>query len=286
MLFNRSLTNVLAWTGALLVVGVPVADLVLRQFGSATPQSVASVNAPVDEVVATPAVSAPQPQVPEPVAESEPEPVAPAASTPVVSAPAVSAPPAATAASTTPPAGDDPVDAFMRSGRALPSYITGEADATPTAVAPAPQPVAPAPAPARTDVAATPASPTVATPAPAPAVAAPAPTPAAPPPRVVTLPTPVSERPPSVARPAPAAPPLVVERPQRVVSAEELEDWESGPLSEFLERRQAGSGNGQTVYDPYDDYDPNGFFLDQGPNRRQNRDAPQGWSGGNFYPFR
>ena len=43
-----------------------------------------------------------------------------------------------------------------------------------------------------------------------------------------------------------------------VVTAEELEDWESGPLSEFLAER------GQGGIDP--GYDPDGFFLDEGPN--------------------
>jgi hypothetical protein len=43
-----------------------------------------------------------------------------------------------------------------------------------------------------------------------------------------------------------------------VVTAEELEDWESGPLSEFLAER------GQGGIDP--DYDSDGFFLDEGPN--------------------
>src|SRR5690606_6929096 len=87
--------------------------------------------------------------------------------------------------------------------------------------------------------------------------------------KVVTFPTPVSERPapmPRTAAPQPPlvvepTPPLVIDRPERVVTAEELEDWESGPLTEFLAGRQQSAPAPAAP-----GYDANGFFLDEGPN--------------------
>jgi len=48
-------------------------------------------------------------------------------------------------------------------------------------------------------------------------------------------------------------------RPPADVNAADLEDWETGPLSDFLARRQAGNAY----------VEADGFFLDQWPNRRQ-----------------
>lgn len=53
----------------------------------------------------------------------------------------------------------------------------------------------------------------------------------------------------------PVMPPAPVAGGDNIVSAEELEDWESGPLSEFLAGRSGGS-----------EYDEDGFFLDEGPD--------------------
>jgi len=52
-------------------------------------------------------------------------------------------------------------------------------------------------------------------------------------------------------------------RPPADITAQELEDWESGPLAEFLAERQ-GSRAEVT-------YDNDGFFLDEGPNRQRRR---------------
>jgi hypothetical protein len=51
-----------------------------------------------------------------------------------------------------------------------------------------------------------------------------------------------------------------------IVTDEDLADWESGPLSEFLAKRRGASG------DTASDYDPDGYFLSDGPNRRTRRD--------------
>jgi len=95
------------------------------------------------------------------------------------------------------------------------------------------------------------------------------------PPKVAPVPMPASMRPrppaaiqspPVVVQPPAAAqPPLIVETPADYVTAEDLEDWETGPLSDFLASRRAGA-SGNAV--PPEDYDPDGFFLDEGPNSR------------------
>ena len=86
------------------------------------------------------------------------------------------------------------------------------------------------------------------------------------------VPMPLSMRPRPITQPLAGAQPAVVippgvAAPPVAITAADLEDWESGPLSEFLARRQQqGAGVAVTP-----DYDPDGFFLDQGPNRPRNR---------------
>jgi hypothetical protein len=199
-----------------------------------------------------PALESPRPETPAPAAET----VRPA--TPVAAVPATS--------------GGDVVDSFLQSGRPLPSYITGS-DAQPAAPAsaataqPAPAPATPAPA-----------QPVAETPQ---AVATPAATPVAEPPVAVAdpvavsaipvapIPMPLSMRPRPVSAPIAEATAPVVVSPDIVgpveLTAADLEDWESGPLSEFLANRQRQQGGGLS------DYDPNGFYLDQGPNPGRDR---------------
>lgn len=225
MQIDRRITNGLAWAGAILVIAIPAADAALRQFGPADTPRIAVVEEHTAPAVEPEPVDTPAPKPePEPVAEPD-------------------------------PADSNAVDSFLQSGKKLPSYIS---DGSPTertqtaALAPAEEEVtrpAPTPEPAP-EPAATPQP----TPEPAPVAAAPA--------KAVTLPTPVSQRPASVPRSAAITPPppLVIDQPNTVVTAEDLEEWESGPLSDFLARRQAGS----TPVSP--EYDPDGFFLDEGPN--------------------
>ena len=170
---------------------------------------------------------------PAPAPAVEPEPVETAAPTPEPD-------PVATATASPQTAGSDAVDSFLQSGRDLPSYIS---DGSQTE---------------RTESAAlTPADESVAEPATTPELEPVAALPT----KAVTFPTPVSERPAPVPRSAVTTqPPLVIDQPDIVVTAEDLEDWESGPLSEFLARQQAGPA----PVSP--DYDPDGFFLDEGPN--------------------
>ncbi|MHA6690064.1 hypothetical protein [Devosia sp. A449] len=231
MKIDRRITNGLAWAGVLLVVGVPAADLLSAQFMGGPDRS-----APPQIAVIEPEAPVPAPLEQRPDAEEA------ASVAPVVIQPAAQT--------------GDAVDSFVQSGRPLPSYITG-ADA-PVATAPV-QPSAPAPKPA------------VATPAAPPVVNTDPVEVAALPPKIAPVPMPLSMRPRPVAPPLANAQPAVVIPPSvtapSAITAADLEDWESGPLSEFLARRQQ-QGSAPVVQP---DYDPNGFFLDQAPNQPRNR---------------
>ena len=251
---DRRITNGLAWAGVLLIVGVPAADLLSAQFmGGADRETVAHIAA-IEPVEAP--VPAPQEQRPEaPAAQPAPEPT-PAAE-PVAARPTGQ--------------GSNVVDSFLQSGRPLPSYITGS-DAPAAAAQPAPSQPAPSQTVAATPPATTPPATTPSAAAAPPAATTPAATPpaatqdpvevAAIPPKVAPIPMPLSMRPRPVAEPIADVPVVVppgVAGPIELTAAD-LEDWESGPLSEFLARRMRQQ---QGVVS---DYDPNGFYLDQGPN--------------------
>lgn len=280
MKIDRRITNGLAWAGVALVVGVPTADLLSAQFSpSATPareqvavvSPVAPVPAPANQRPATP-VSKPAAPV---IAETPVQPAAPVASKP--------------AAPTTQTA--DVVDSFVQSGKPLPSYITG-AGKTPAQVAAkpgaAPAAAAAKPTTAPAQVAATPGTrtPIITTPS---AGIDPVEVAAIPPQKVAPTPMPLSMRPAPIRVPVVAGtvPPADIVLPPELaapvrssgtVTAAELEDWETGPLSEFLERRQ---GSSATVTS---DYDPNGFFLDEGPSQPRG-DRVVGWEEPGFSFF-
>lgn len=240
MQIDRRILNGLAWAGVALVVGVPLADYVSGKFGDETPQ------------VAVIEPAAPAPVTPPPAA-TETAVVAPAkpAADPV-SKPAadpVSKPQAETA---------DVVDKFVQGGRPLPSYISGGDAPTQTATTPTRPVITTTPAPVVTD-----------------------PVQVAAIPKVAPIPMPLSMRPMPVA----VVPPPVVVVPQQQavvvpggnVTAEDLEDWESGPLSEFLAARERQTSS---------DYQQGGFFLDEAPaTRPRQRDRVIGPSNESFYPF-
>ena len=290
MKIDRRVTNGLAWAGVLLVVGVPTADLLSAQFmgdparASAVQVAPAQVAA-VERIAPIPAPLSQRPAAP--VARPEIEVAAVTPAKPVV-APVVNAAPAkpveqvavvtpaqpVTAAPATPPAADtaDAVNAWLNSGKPLPSYITDES-----------QPAQAVATPARTPI--------VTTPAAQPAID-PVQVASIPQPKTAPMPMPLSMRPhPVIATPVAAVGPagdLIVAptrpgpRPPANINADELEDWESGPLSEFLEQRQAQAGQDQS--DPY--YDEDGFFLDEGPNTpRRPRDRLIGPADDFFFPF-
>ncbi len=268
---RRTITNGLAWAGAALIIAIPAADLIARQFSS-EPQVAVVEDASTRPAPDLPTASAerPAPATSNSAATSAPQSVA-------------TNPAPANATS------DDAVDTYLQSGRELPSYISGGSGG---ASAPAPSTQQPAtPAPVQT----------AAVPAQQAQSVQPSTTqnqqsarPVITPPRAVSgFPTPVSERPRAVAaqtpviQPAvpapvaePAAPPLIINSPAPVVTAQDLEDWETGPLSDFLANR-----NGQRPAPVPSTYDGNGFWLDQGPNAGRGSQFPQAYDNDYYYPF-
>ncbi len=265
MEFNRRrITNGLAWAGAALIVAIPAADLIARQFSpGAEPQVAVVQDAPVSAA----------PELPTPATDRP----APTTTTPAQTA---------TNTASTGTSGDA-VDSFIESGRPLPSYISN-GGGTPATPATNPAPAA-TPSPASTtppvQTAAVPPQQTQTT-TPAPAATRPVITA----PRAVTgFPTPVSERPRIATAPVPvpapvvtqpAAPPLIINQPGPVVTADDLNDWESGPLSEFLANR-----GGQQAAQPQGDYNPNGFWLDQRPQGNSRPVYPPAYDDTYYYPF-
>ena len=234
---DRRITSGLAWAGLVLVVGVPAADLLSEQFAGAS--------APAQVAMIEPA--APQSA---PVAQRPAMPAARPDDAVAVAAPAKPAAPVAKPDAARP---SDAVDAYLQSGRPLPSYITG--GDRPAAVAAAPVVTPPAAAVDPTEVA---------------AIA---------PQREAPMPMPLSMRPAPVDMALGNEPVVVIPpglapatsngaaRPPVNVTADDLENWETGPLSEFLAQRQQQAGAGSV--DP--SYDADGFFLDEGPNRSRAR---------------
>lgn len=258
MKIDLRITNGLAWAGVALVIGVPTADLLSAQFsGDAAP--VRQQVAVVSEVAPTPAPLSQRP--PAAVAKPATEVAAVAPARPVADPVSKPAPQATAAGSQLP------------SGKPMPSYITGGGAVT---------------APAQVAVT-QPARPTIVT---TPVVTAPAvdPTQVAsiPPQKIAPMPMPLSMRPAPITVPvavtAPSAivlPPELTQRANPTVTAADLEDWETGPLSEFLASKQAQGGSSATVTT---DYDSNGFFLDDGPAPVR-RDRVIGWEDQGFSYF-
>jgi len=250
MNIDRRITNGLAWAGVALIIGVPTADFLSAQF----------LGDPARGEPARVAVIAPTAPMPAPLSQRPDAPAARPEAAVVPARPATAPTPAAEPVAKPASQAADAVDAFVQSGRALPSYIR-DANA----------PAAPAPMAATTPAATRP----VISTDPSPAAAAPVDpieVAAIPPQKVPPVPMPLSMRPapvsvalagePIVIPPgiAPAMPPAVV-GPPVAVTARDLQDWETGPLADFLAQRQGGNA----YVDP--NYDSDGFFLDEGPNR-------------------
>jgi hypothetical protein len=236
MRIDRRITNGLAWAGVALVVGVPVADLLSAQLQGRSAEPTLAVIEPVSPT-------------PVPAGQRPADPVIPADE--VASTPGSTVKTAAPAASPDQQTADV-VNQFLQSGKPMPSYITdGDMPAPVTPVAATP--------PARTPV------------VPPAEAAAVQPDPvqvAAIPPKVAPIPMPLSMRPapaPLVGdtQPEPLIIPdsVVAPLPPANITAVDLEDWETGPLSEFLAARQQQGGSSATVT-----YDRDGFWLDEGPN--------------------
>lgn len=262
MKLDRRLTNGLAWAGALLVIGIPAADYVTGTFAG------------------TPSVA---------VVDAEAEAPTPVATRPVTATTSPSAPAAAKPQAV---ANADPVNGLLQSGKPLPSYITGgDKPATPA------KPVAATPAkPASTPTVqqpnqptqastptVTPTRPTITTPdqqvAALPTKDAPIPMPLSMRPRPVSVPLASTEAPLIIDQPTvpnnlpPASLPQAQQMPNDFVTSQDLDTWESGPLSDFLANRNRRSSANYTVQqnapppppEPVYGYDSSGFWLDQAP---------------------
>jgi len=225
----------LAWAGLVVILAVPAANMVVGNPNSPSAQSAVTA---ADAGATKPALKLP------------------------------AAKPAATDPIETASVGEDAVDKMLAKGKKLPSYISdGDAAVTPKPAAPvALKPAAP--------VALKPISPT--TPIKAPTEVATVAPEAAP------VPLPRSARPKATAvasLPAAEKPLIVDEKtlPEgnaavepfplsdgNVVTGDQLEEWDSGSLADYLERKGLLS---QTSTE--DSYDPDGYFLDQGPNKKK-----------------
>lgn len=155
-------------------------------------------------------------------------------------------------------AGDEAVDKLLAKGKKLPSYIS---DAN-QAVAPKPAAVTPVKVPTEVAIVA----PTQTPPVPLPRSARPKAT------EVASLPA--------------AEQPLIVDEnklPQQnaatepfplsddgdVVTGDQLEEWDSGSLADYLAKKGLLSDSSTQASD---DYDADGFYLDEGPNRQRPQD--------------
>jgi len=264
MQINRRITNGLAWAGLFVVVAVPVADAISGQLMGGDPQIAVATVAELPRDAAplpAPLSQRPRAQIVETASVTPVKPVAPAAIKPSVPAVANSV------------SGSAPVvDDFLSSGKKLPSYITG-GDSEPEQAVAAPTPIVPAPAVAKPVIA----PPQTAAVAPVKPAAAGSSSPVDPievatltPTNVVPLPMPLSMRPKPVTRPLATITPTneeIVLPPEVVannnaepVVVDDLQDWESGPLSEFLARRQ-GQRSAATVTSSNDFQDG---YYDQG----------------------
>ena len=241
MKLNPKVTGALAWTGLVLVLAVPAADML-----GGKPEARANLTADTDNV---------QTATIKPVAKPAGKPMVPALDTAT--------------------AGPDPVSDFVKSGKALPSYISG-GDSAPAATASVP--AAPVkkpgtvtinpdgtiqkPATSGSDVATV--KPDAVAPVPLPATARPKPQ------TVTTLPTPtetpliIDEN--QVAATGPV-PPADIAPNEQFVTGDELEEWDSGSLADYLARKGLMSDASASSAPSTSTYDDEGFFVGDGPRR-------------------
>jgi hypothetical protein len=216
----------LAWAGLVVILAVPAANMVVGNPTGATANAV------------TADASATKPALKLPAAK-------PAATDPIE-----------TASITT----DDPVNKLLAKGKKLPSYISdGDSASTPAPVTLKPlKPAAPVTAPSD-----------VATVAPA-ETNPPVPLPRDARPKATTVASlPANEQPlildeNKVKQQENAAVEPFPLSDDEVVTGDQLEEWDSGSLADYLEQKGLLS---QSSVD--EGYDPDGFFLDEGPNKKK-----------------
>lgn len=258
MKLNNKVTGGLAWAGLFLILAVPSVDILTKPSvfqagtGEAVDEGAVSSGA---EPAKSAAIVAPRPAT---------RSIAPAA-------------PAAT---------DDPVESYVASGKPLPSYISDAPAADKVATAPA----APA-APATTKKIITPSAPqaaevksdgtfangtdqiTTASVETVQLTPPPQPYPASMRPTGRSSTTTTSGRQPLVIDEDPLAREEVAAQSvepfaPRIIDDEDLEEWDSGSLADFLERRGLISDSDRAVRSLESEFDEDGFFLSDGPNSR------------------
>lgn len=219
----------LAWAGLVVILAVPAADMLFgKSDGTAASAAV------------TADVKAPKPAI----------------KVPAVTAPATDPIETATATS------EDPVDKLLAKGKKLPSYIS-DGDAVATQKPVTLKPIVPAGQPAKAPTEVATVAPTETPPVPLPRDARPKNT------QVASLPA--EEKPlildeKQVLQQQQNADiePFPLSDDEQVVTGDQLEEWDSGSLADYLERKGLLSKNSPQASD---DYDPDGFYLDEGPNR-------------------
>ena len=241
MKLNSKVTWGLAWVGLAVVVAVPSADFLTGKMGSGTAAVLTSTTDPVTP--AKPKSAAPA---------LTPAPVKTAAVTTKVTKNGVTIIPAGSNRS---PA--DPVDKLLNSGKPLPDYITGS-DSIDTAKA-----TTPAIEPETTQVAALPTAPVI-PPTPFPSTARPHVTPKP----VAADPVIVDD---SANDEAAIDTPDVAPVPPAGLEDDNAVSWKQARLNRYLEKHGLIDESGRssalvTTERPSSDYDPNGFYLSDGPN--------------------
>jgi hypothetical protein len=191
------------------------------------------------------------------------------------------------------------VDSFLSSGKKLPSYITG-GDAEPAQAVVSPAPGKPA-SPAVTKPAVVPVETAVVAPAKpvvspeAPVAIDPVEVAALTPANIAPVPMPLSMRPKPVTRPLATAPrnddivlppEVMANNNAQPVVVDDLRDWESGPLSEFLARRQAQQQSSSATVTSNGAFQ-DGYYDNSNAGRRPPRDVYLGpvQDDAVFFPF-
>ena len=227
----------LAWAGLVVILAVPAADIMFGKSGGTAATAVTTDTSATATGAKAPALKSPVATDPIQTASVDEAPV---------------------------------VDKFLRSGKKLPSYISDADEVQPVATP------APAKAPAL--------KPPVAVNAPTAVASAPAEDPPVPLPRsarpqatqVASLPAaeepliidePTVKQPPQQA----AVDPFPMSDEGDVVTGDQLEEWDSGSLADYLERKGLMS---EASSQSTGEVDEDGFYLDEAPNRpvRRNLD--------------
>ncbi|HEY9011405.1 MAG TPA: hypothetical protein VIN06_10330 [Devosia sp.] len=247
MKINPKVTGALAWTGLVLVLAVPAADML-----GGKPEAKANLTSDMDQVQAA---------TTQPAAKHAAKPAA----KPVV--PAIET-----------AAGSDVVTDFVKSGKKLPSYISGN-DAP--VVDTASTPKAPVKKPGTITVNA---DGTIQKPGPAPAATDDSTVASIKPNLIAPIPLPLSARPKSFPSttmlPAPTEQPLIIDETtvastgpvppadivpdDQLVTGDQLDEWDSGSLAEYLARKGLMS---DASAPSTSQYDADGFYLSDGPNQ-------------------